>query len=92
MHLLDETAVAKIEQSLWEELLNNAEFAQEVRKLIAQFMSLSEQFQNSDSFIYMNGIFFHLSTASALEDEEQQLRCSANPKVVTSSEHCNEEF
>ena len=33
LHLFDETVVAKIEQSLGDELPNNAEFAQEVRKL-----------------------------------------------------------
>ena len=33
LHLLDETVVAKIEQSLGDELPNNTEFAQEVRKL-----------------------------------------------------------
>ena len=46
LHLLDETVVAKIEQSLGDELPNNAEFGQEVRKLTPLLMSLSRQFQN----------------------------------------------
>ena len=33
LHLLDETVVARIEQSLGDELPNKAEFAQEVKKL-----------------------------------------------------------
>lgn len=57
LHLLDETVVARIEQSLGDELPNKAEFAQEVRKLTPSSMSLTEQFQNSDSFIYIKGIF-----------------------------------
>lgn len=74
LQLLDETVVARIEQSLGDELPNKAEFAQEVKKLNPQFMSLSEQFQNSDSFICIKGMYF-FSTATALEDEERQLRC-----------------
>ena len=39
-------------------------------------MSLSKQLQNSHSIIYVNGIYIYIfSTATALEDEEQQLQC-----------------
>ena len=46
LHLLDETVVAKTEQSLGVELPNNAKFGQEVRKLTPLLMSLGRQFQN----------------------------------------------
>ena len=46
LHLLDESVVAKIEQSLGDELPNNAEFGQEARKLTPLLMSFSRQFQN----------------------------------------------
>ena len=55
--MLDETVVAKIEQSLGDELPNNAEFGQELRKLTPLLMSLSRQFQNYDSFIFSKGTF-----------------------------------
>ena len=41
LHLLDETVVAKIEQSLGDELPNNSEFGQEVRK-IDSFINIFE--------------------------------------------------
>ena len=46
LHLVDETVVAKIEQSLGDELSNNAAFGQEVKKLTPLLTSLSRQFQN----------------------------------------------
>ena len=51
-------------------------------------MSLKKQFQNSDFFIYIKGIYiFFFFTATPLEDEEQQLRCSVSrSKACPSSE------
>ena len=53
-------------------------------------MSLSERFQNSDSFIYVNGIFF--PTATALEHEEQTLFATQIQSSQQAVSHWNEEF
>ena len=56
--MLDDTVVAKIERTQTSSA-KNTEFAHEVGKLTpSEYMSLSEQFQNSDSFIYIKGIYF----------------------------------
>ena len=91
LQLLDETVVAKIEQSLGDELPNNAEFGQEVRKLTPLLMSLSRQFQNYDSFIFIKGKFI----------SQQVLRWkmknnNSDAKKIQSLQHavihCNESF
>jgi len=58
LHMLDDTVVAKIERTQTNSA-KNTEFVHDEGKLTpSEFMSLSEQFQNSDSFIHIKGIYF----------------------------------
>jgi len=91
LHMLNDTVAAKIERTHTNSA-KNTEFAHEVGKLTpSEFMSLSEQFQNSDSFIHIKGIYFFLAvTRWKMKNNNSDAQQIQSLQQAVS--HCDEEF
>ena len=75
-----------IKQSLGDELPNNADFAQEVRKLY-----LREQFQRSDSFIFIRYIYIiSFQQLPRLEKKNNNYDARQIQSLQQSVSHCNQ--